>query len=235
MMTETEKTETRSNPYKESKNIIQSLAAIFPQCFSEAGATKPLKRGIFQDLVLALEVEKPESAFSKVKLRRALRVYTEQWRYLHSFVEGAQRVNLLGEAIEAVTAEDIDFAKTHLAESKKRYSEWKKAREATNPELKRQNQTKQNQAKEEKPARKHKPKAAKKAEMKPKTNAENLGIVLEKVSDLAALKIGDSVYVDLGARPVKAVISEIDKQTAKVKLVTGMEMTLQAGLLSVQK
>lgn len=63
-----------------SKEVIAFLAERFPQCFSAEGEARPLKVGIFQDLVARVE---GEMNLSKTQLRSALRLYTSSWRYLY--------------------------------------------------------------------------------------------------------------------------------------------------------
>gem|GEM_PF-5016286 len=60
-----------------SKEVIAFLAERFPQCFSAEGEARPLKIGIFQDLV---ERVGGEMNLSKTQLRAALRLYTSSWR-----------------------------------------------------------------------------------------------------------------------------------------------------------
>ncbi|KJF84023.1 hypothetical protein UA44_03810, partial [Klebsiella aerogenes] len=55
-----------------SKEVIAFLAERFPQCFSAEGEARPLKIGIFQDLV---ERVGGEMNLSKTQLRAALRLY----------------------------------------------------------------------------------------------------------------------------------------------------------------
>ncbi len=73
-----------------SKEVIAFLAERFPQCFSAEGEARPLKIGIFQDLV---ERVGGEMNLSKTQLRAALRLYTSSWRYLYGVKAGAIRVD----------------------------------------------------------------------------------------------------------------------------------------------
>lgn len=57
-----------------SKEVIAFLAERFPHCFSAEGEARPLKIGIFQDLV---ERVGGEMNLSKTQLRSALRLYTQ--------------------------------------------------------------------------------------------------------------------------------------------------------------
>ena len=83
------------NPQKitDSKAVISLLAELFPNCFSTKGPAKPLKIGVFQDLVTRLE---NDERISKTTLRSTLRHYTNSWRYLESLKENAHRVDLDG-------------------------------------------------------------------------------------------------------------------------------------------
>lgn len=72
-----------------SKEVIAFLAERFPRCFSAEGEARPLKIGIFQDLV---ERVGGEMNLSKTQLRSALRLYTSSWRYLYGVKPGATRV-----------------------------------------------------------------------------------------------------------------------------------------------
>ncbi|WP_431602622.1 RNA chaperone ProQ [Salmonella enterica] len=76
-----------------SKEVIAFLAERFPHCFSAEGEARPLKIGIFQDLV---ERVGGEMNLSKTQLRSALRLYTSSWRYLYGVKPGATRVDLDG-------------------------------------------------------------------------------------------------------------------------------------------
>lgn len=74
-----------------SKEVIAFLAERFPHCFSAEGEARPLKIGIFQDLV---ERVGGEMNLSKTQLRSALRLYTSSWRYLYA-LSRAQRASTL--------------------------------------------------------------------------------------------------------------------------------------------
>ena len=94
-----------------SKEVIAFLAERFPQCFSAEGEARPLKIGIFQDLV---ERVGGEMNLSKTQLRAALRLYTSSWRYLYGVKAGAIRVDLDGNPCG------------ELEEQHMRVSSWKK-------------------------------------------------------------------------------------------------------------
>ncbi|OTQ75332.1 MULTISPECIES: RNA chaperone ProQ [unclassified Gilliamella] len=103
-----------------SKEIIIYLAQQFPNCFTIDGEAKPLKIGIFQDILSRLENGK---LLSKTKLRVALRTYTMGWRYLYSIKEGAHRIDLDGNSTEVITKEQMEHAQQQLKESKEQAKE----------------------------------------------------------------------------------------------------------------
>ncbi|MBA0164981.1 RNA chaperone ProQ [Pectobacterium versatile] len=100
-----------------SKEVIAFLAERFPLCFTTEGETRPLKIGIFQDLVERV----PESDnVSKTQLRSALRLYTSSWRYLYGVKLGAQRVDLDGNSCGELEQQHVDHARKQLEEAKAR-------------------------------------------------------------------------------------------------------------------
>ena len=101
-----------------SKEIIIYLAQQFPNCFTIEGEAKPLKIGIFQDILSRLE---NSEVLSKTKLRVALRGYTMGWRYLYSIKEGTHRVDLDGNPTEVITKEQEEHAQQQLKESKEQF------------------------------------------------------------------------------------------------------------------
>lgn len=51
-----------------SKEVIAFLAERFPQCFSAEGEARPLKVGIFQDLVARVEGNEPQQNSAAFRL-----------------------------------------------------------------------------------------------------------------------------------------------------------------------
>ncbi|OCG46538.1 hypothetical protein A9G35_04885 [Gilliamella sp. Choc5-1] len=100
-----------------SKEIIAYLAQQFPNCFTLEGEAKPLKIGIFQDILSCLD---NGEILSKTKLRAALRAYTMSWRYLYSIKEGANRVDLYGNPHDVINQEQMEHAQQQLKESKEK-------------------------------------------------------------------------------------------------------------------
>ena len=103
-----------------NKEIIAYLAQQFPNCFTLEGEAKPLKIGIFQDILVRLE---NSVVLSKTKLRSALRSYTMSWRYLYSIKEGEYRIDLDGNPHDAISKEQMEHAQHQLKESKEKVKE----------------------------------------------------------------------------------------------------------------
>ena len=83
--------------------VLEKLAALYPHLF---GATfRPLKRGIFQDLLDA----QPDS-FEKESLKDALSTHTRSTRYLASVASGMARTDLQGQPVEAMAPEHVHHA-----------------------------------------------------------------------------------------------------------------------------
>jgi sRNA-binding protein len=82
---------------------LEQLAALYPQLF---GATfRPLKRGIFQDILAA----HPE-AFEREALKVALGIHTRSTRYLQSVAAGDKRHDLSGQPVEDMAPEHVHHA-----------------------------------------------------------------------------------------------------------------------------
>ncbi len=112
-----------------SKEVIAFLAERFPQCFSAEGEARPLKIGIFQDLV---ERVGGEMNLSKTQLRAALRLYTSSWRYLYGVKAGAIRVDLDGNPCGELEEQHIAHARQQLEEAKARVQAQRAAQQAKN-------------------------------------------------------------------------------------------------------
>jgi len=80
--------------------LLDQLAALYPALF---GATlKPLKRGIFQDLMAAHAEQ-----FDKEALKAALALHTRSSRYLTVVAAGLPRHDLAGQAVEDMAPEHV--------------------------------------------------------------------------------------------------------------------------------
>jgi ProP effector len=233
------------------KEIVALLSEQFPLCFSQTGEAKPLKIGIFQDLVEKLQAD---PLLSKTQLRQALRVYTSSWRYLDAIKEGVARIDLDGVAGDLIDAQQAEHAAKTLSESKAKAAELRKARHL---EQKRQQQQKQAQqaadtpadavtAQADKPAYKkagqktaaqgvkssnlkvkRQPAAATQAPAKAKAQPATELLAV----NAATLTAGAKVLVKLGQNPMPATVVEVVKQDVVVQLTSGMVVKTQIGSL----
>ncbi|WP_115718638.1 RNA chaperone ProQ [Gallaecimonas mangrovi] len=200
--------QTESSPkLPDTKAVIAFLVESFPNCFSIKGEAKPLKIGVFQDLAERLE---GDERVSKTQLRVALRHYTNAWRYLRGVKAGVARVDLDGNATDAVTDSEAEHALTNLHESMRKAG--------VDPDKKPQR----------KPAESKGPRANPKASKpKPKGKAPRL--------DINKLSIGDEVRVVGGQRPLPGTVVAVDKDSVQVQLVTGMVMHVKGEHLIAAK
>ncbi|EPG8759975.1 RNA chaperone ProQ [Raoultella ornithinolytica] len=210
-----------------SKEVIAFLAERFPQCFSAEGEARPLKVGIFQDLV---ERVGGEMNLSKTQLRAALRLYTSRWRYLYGVKPGAVRVDLDGNPCGELEEQHVAHARQQLEEAKarvqaQRASQQAKKREAAaaagqqedgarrerkpRPQVRRKEGTEQ---------RKPRPAVAKAPREERHT----------PVSDLTALSVGQALKVKAGNNAMDATVLEITKDGVRVQLTSGMSMIVRA-------
>ncbi|MDP2264890.1 MAG: ProQ/FINO family protein [Hydrogenophaga sp.] len=83
--------------------VLDQLATLYPQLFGET--LRPLKRGIFQDLLAA----QPE-VLDKDGLKAALALHTRSSRYLTVVASGMQRHDLDGQPVEDLTPEQVHHA-----------------------------------------------------------------------------------------------------------------------------
>jgi ProP effector len=88
---------------------IERLAATFPQCFAVYQLRRrPLKVGIHHDIIVRVMVDQRE-------LHRALRLYVHNIGYLRSMRAGVPRIDLDGNPVGTVTAEQAKQAAEELA------------------------------------------------------------------------------------------------------------------------
>ena len=83
--------------------VLEKMAALYPQLFG--AVFRPLKRGIFQDLLQA-----HPDAFERESLKAALSMHTRSTRYLTAVAAGEQRFDLQGQAVEAMAPEHVHHA-----------------------------------------------------------------------------------------------------------------------------
>ncbi|MFU9136034.1 RNA chaperone ProQ [Erwinia tasmaniensis] len=210
-----------------SKEVIAFLAERFPQCFSAEGEAKPLKIGIFQDLVDRVQ---GEMNLSKTQLRSALRLYTSSWRYLYGIKAGATRVDLDGSACGVLEEQHVEHARKQLEEAKARV----------------QAQREQQQAKKREAGEEGAPRRPRKPVRKPGAEGEQPRKVRSKpaverapsaerqpprskpVTDTTALQVGQNIKVTAGKSAMDATILEITKDGVRVQLASGMAMIVRA-------
>lgn len=214
------------------KEVLAYLYQHYPHCFTSSGDIKPLKVGIFQDLVTRLAEGAP---ISKTQLRQALRVYTSSWRYLEATKEGVCRVDLDGQPGELIDAQQAEHAVKILVESKQKAAEKRKTKQQAQKVATQGNQT----------ATKHAvvPREAKSGQKRPNktsnqpSNREKTSLKMSHTSlkpDIAVatpgliavpasqLHVGMAVMVKLGSSPMPAAVTEVNLPDVTVQLSSGM-------------
>lgn len=216
-----------------SKEVIAFLAERFPLCFSAEGEARPLKVGIFQDLVARVE---GEMNLSKTQLRSALRLYTSSWRYLYGIKAGANRVDLDGNPCGVLEEQHVEHARQQLEEAKARVSAQRAQQQAKKREA-----AAAEGGEEKAPRKERKPRSAGQQPRKegaPRQTAKKPAAKAPQqerhipVSDLSALTVGQSVKVKAGNNAMDATVLEISKDGVRVQLVSGMSMIVRAEHLS---
>lgn len=92
--------------------VLEQLAGLYPHLFG--AVFRPLKRGIFQDLLAA----HPE-LFERDALKVALGIHTRSTRYLQSVAAGEKRHDLAGQPVEAMAPEHVHHALLEVYRRKK--------------------------------------------------------------------------------------------------------------------
>lgn len=231
------------------KEIVALLSEQFPLCFTLTGEAKPLKVGIFQDLVEKLQAD---PLLSKTQLRQALRVYTSSWRYLDAVKEGVARIDLDGVAGDLIDAQQAEHAAKTLSESKAKAAEIRKARHLEHKKQQQQKQAQQAASENadaatvksdkpayKKPAQKSAAQGVKSSNLKVKRQPAVQTPAPAKVQpsvdlvsvDAAKLTAGTKVLVKLGQNPMPATVVEVVKQDVVVQLTSGMVVKTQIGSL----
>ncbi|MGP0840256.1 RNA chaperone ProQ [Serratia sp. CY85266] len=222
-----------------SKEVIAFLAERFPLCFSAEGEARPLKIGIFQDLV---ERVQGEENLSKTQLRSALRLYTSSWRYLYGVKVGAQRVDLDGNPCGELEQQHVDHARQQLEEAKARVQAQRaeqnaKKREAAGesadaaprrprPAGKKPAARREGGAAPEnrKPRTQTRPQPAR----QPRAAKEENQPRYAPVTDISKLQIGQEIKVRAGKSAMDATVLEIAKDGVRVQLSSGLAMIVRA-------
>jgi sRNA-binding protein len=83
--------------------VLDQLATLYPALFGET--PRPLKRGIFEDLLAA-----HPGVLEKDSLKAALALHARSTRYLTVIASGQQRHDLSGQPVEALTPEQVHHA-----------------------------------------------------------------------------------------------------------------------------
>lgn len=216
-----------------SKEVIAFLAERFPLCFSAEGEARPLKIGIFQDLVERVE---GEMSLSKTQLRSALRLYTSSWRYLYGIKAGATRVDLDGNPSGVLDEQHVEHARKQLEEAKarvqaQRAEQQAKKREAAAAAGEQEGEPRRERKPRPAPRRKEgneqrKPrtdKPAAKPQRAPREEPQHT-----PVSDITALNVGQNLKVKAGNNAMDATVLEITKDGVRVQLTSGMSMIVRA-------
>ncbi len=213
-----------------SKEVIAFLAERFPLCFSAEGEARPLKVGIFQDLV---ERVGGEMNLSKTQLRAALRLYTSSWRYLYGVKPGAVRVDLDGNPCGELEEQHVAHARQQLEEAKARVQAQREAQQAKKREAAAAaGQPEEGARRERKP--RPQPQARRKEgaeQRKPRPAAAAKAPREERhtpVSDVSVLTVGQALKVKAGNNAMDATVLEITKDGVRVQLTSGMSMIVRA-------
>ncbi|MBP2197999.1 MULTISPECIES: RNA chaperone ProQ [Pantoea] len=212
-----------------SKEVIAFLAERFPHCFSAEGEARPLKIGIFQDLV---ERVQGDMGLSKTQLRSALRLYTSSWRYLYGIKAGAIRVDLDGNACGVLDEQHVEHARKQLEEAKARVQVQREQQKAK----KREAGEETGERRPRKPAprktaegdapRKPRPQAPRAASAE--RNAAPRPPRAKPITDTSTLQPGQNIKVKAGKSAMDATILEITKDGVRVQLASGMAMIVRA-------
>nr|WP_282667078.1 RNA chaperone ProQ [Providencia rustigianii] len=214
-----------------SKEVIAFLAERFPRCFIAEGEARPLKVGIFQDIVGSLT---EEDGISKTQLRSALRMYTSSWRYLYGVKEGAKRVDLNGDDCGELDAEHIAHARQQLAEAKARVQAQRAEQQKTQkrPAAKKPSDkaarntdaNKENSSRRRPSDKKERPQNT--APTKSRSNEAEQN--LKSVTDINTLNVGQALKVKVGSSMMDASVLEIAKDGVRVQLPSGLAMIVRA-------
>lgn len=224
-----------------NKEVIAFLAERFPLCFTAEGEARPLKIGIFADLVARVQ---GEDCLSKTQLRSALRLYTSSWRYLYGIKLGAQRVDLDGNPCGELEAQHVEHARKQLEEAKARVQQQRaaqaaKKREAGEVSAQRRstpaapaNSTAVADGKSTDGAaaapRKPRPRFRTRTERPTQKVKENVPVRQVPVTDISKLQIGQAIKIKVGKDPMEATVMEIAKEGVRVQLSSGMALIVRA-------
>ncbi len=215
-----------------SKEVISFLAERFPHCFSAEGEARPLKIGIFQDLV---ERVQGEMNLSKTQLRSALRLYTSSWRYLYGIKAGATRVDLDGNPCGVLDEQHVEHARKQLEDAKARVQAQRDQQRAARREAGEGEEGASaprrapRKPAEGEAARKPRPQSAERPtasqNRKPAPRPEQQA---KPITDTSTLQPGQSIKVKAGKSAMDATVLEVSKDGVRVQLASGMAMIVRA-------
>ena len=217
-----------------SKEIISFLAQRFPLCFIAEGEARPLKIGIFRDIVSRIT---EEDGISKTQLRTALRMYTSSWRYLYGVKEGAKRVDLDGNDCGELEAEHVEHARIQLAEAKARVQAQRAQKREQNGEKKPRTADKAagntrrhnpEQPKVQNTGTAQPPQTRSAPRNKPRVPRAEPQPALTPITDIQALTVGQQLKVTVGSGVMDAQVLEITKDGVRVQLPSGLAMIVRA-------
>ena len=208
-----------------SKEVIAYLSQQFPSCFIAEGEAKPLKIGIFQDLVERIPAD---MNLSKTQLRSALRVYTSSWRYLYGIKAGATRIDLDGNACGTLEEQHVEHARQQLEEAKARVAAHRaKQRSEAKADDANKAERRPRKPAPRKPATQGTSPEAK--PRKPKSDSRQARPVDDgkPVTDISVLKVGQPIRVKAGLSAVDATVLEVSKEGVRVQLASGLAMIVR--------
>ncbi|TVO61035.1 ProQ/FINO family protein [Spiribacter vilamensis] len=117
----------RQRRAERTRDFLKEMTQRYPACFTgNRDAIRPLEIGIEKALRAALDHDDGDQAAPNWLIRQALARYTRSPAYLNAIIAGHDRVNLQGEAVEAVTESAISRAREQRAEQKQRTAERKR-------------------------------------------------------------------------------------------------------------
>ncbi|MCP1065709.1 RNA chaperone ProQ [Serratia symbiotica] len=217
-----------------SKEVIAFFAERFPLCFSAEGEARPLKIGIFQDLVERVQ----EENLSKTQLREALRLYMSSWRYLHGIKVGAQHIDLDGNACGELEQQHVDHAHQQLEEAKARIQAQRaeqnsKKRDAAGAEqyLPRPAGKKPVTRREGVTAAENRKSHLQQARQSRAVSKKESQPRYTQVTNVYKLNIGQEIKVREGKSVMVATVLEIAKDGVCVQLSSGLAMIVRAEYL----
>ncbi|VAY02264.1 RNA chaperone ProQ [Arsenophonus endosymbiont of Aleurodicus dispersus] len=223
-----------------SKKIIAFLAKRFPNCFIAEGEARPLKIGIFQDILDKLT---EDDGISKTQLRYALRMYTSSCRYLYGIKEGAKRIDLSGNNCGNLKLDHVEYARKQVMDTKDRIKAKRTEQKLIKEEFKHKEQkidkkkiflrsssniSEPSCSKPKKINKKNKHYFYSKNKANKTHNSKRTNLAkLQSIKDISTLKIGQELNVMVGQIIINASVVDIAKDSVRVQLPTGLVMIVR--------